>query len=310
MSNPTISARVKTLQWESDDVLKVILQPVSGTFPAAEAGAHVDVMVPDAPTRQYSLTQGSSEERYVLGIRQNPTGGCSQTIHEALRPGQLIEISAPRNAFSLVSDGPVHLIAGGIGITPILMMASVLATSQRQWTFSYFARSKDDAAFLEEVIAAGGEVFYDDVHGFPNMQPETAKVPQGTHLYCCGPTPMLDAFVEACSDRPAEFVHLERFSAPALKAGDGEFIVEISGGGGEYIIPADKTVLETLIKAGLSPRHNCEAGICGECEVRVLKGEADHRDMLLTDGEKEAGSMLICCSRANTECLIIEMQPC
>ncbi|MDG6096269.1 2Fe-2S iron-sulfur cluster binding domain-containing protein [Alteromonas sp. ZYF713] len=118
---------------------------------------------------------------------------------------------------------------------------------------------------------------------------------------------MLDAFVDACSHRPSEYVHLERLSAPALKAGDGEFIVEISRSGQEFIVPADKSVLDTLIDAGLSPKHNCCRGICGECEVKVVAGDVDHRDMLLTDGEKSAGAMLICCTRANTERLVIQL---
>lgn len=308
MAGNDIKARVKALSWECPDVLKVTLIPLGGEFPAAEPGAHVDVKIPGAPVRQYSLTMGSSTRSYIFGVRLDPkTRGGSRAIHTKLRPGDLIEISQPRNAFPLVADGPVHLVAGGIGITPILFMAEELSKRGQPWSLSYFVRSQEYAAFADEVLSLGGKIYCDDVDGQPNMSSEVEGLSPDTHLYCCGPAPMLDAFVDACKARAEEFVHIERFAAAPINSSAGGFVVELKRSGLELAIPADRSILETLIEAGLEPSHNCRAGICGECEVKVLEGSVDHQDMILSDDEKASGAMLICCSRSASDRLVIDL---
>ena len=308
MAGNDIKARVKALSWECPDVLKVTLIPLSGDFPEPEPGAHVDVKIPGAPVRQYSLTMGSSTQNYIFGVRLDPkTRGGSRAIHSKLRPGDLIEISQPRNAFPLVDDGPVHLVAGGIGITPILFMAEQLNQRGQPWSLSYFVRSQEYAAFADEVSALGGKIYCDDVDGQPNMTTEVEGFSPDTHLYCCGPAPMLDAFVEACAARDEGHVHIERFGAAPVNSDDHGFVVELKRSGQEFVIPADKSILDTLIDAGLSPAHNCRAGICGECEVKVLEGSVDHQDMILSDSEKAEGAMLICCSRSLSDRLVIDI---
>lgn len=300
--------RVRSMRWECTDVLRLELEPLEGELPKAEPGAHVDLIMPDAPARQYSLTAGSSSACYVVGIRREAKSrGGSQAVHNRLRPGDVVNISDPRNAFPLVDTGEVHLIGGGIGITPVLFMAENLARSGRRWSLTYCARSRPDAAFRREVEALGGTLRFDDEDGIPDMAALTASVPADAHLYCCGPAPMLDAFVEACSARSADRVHVERFEAPMLSAGEGGFVVELARSGREIAIPSDKTVLDTLIDAGLSLKHSCKTGVCGECEVHVLGGEPDHRDLILTEQERADGLMLICCSRAKSERLVLDI---
>lgn len=301
--------RVKSMVWECEDVLKIAVEPLQGLLPTPEPGAHVDFITGKGPTRQYSLTVGSSERGYVFGVRRNPDSrGGSKAIHEQLRPGDTMEISAPRNAFPLVENGPVHLFAGGIGITPMLYMAQALKDSGREFSFDYFCRSKDFAAFYKDVEALGGHIYLDDVQGRQDLKAMIDKVDAETHVYCCGPTPMLDAFMEACEGkREPQYIHYEHFGAIAPKATDGEFVLALAKSGQELVISADQSILEALMGAGLEPQHNCCAGMCGECEVRVIDGTPDHRDSLLTDAEKANGSMLICCSRSHSERLVIDL---
>ncbi|WP_421848602.1 PDR/VanB family oxidoreductase [Marinomonas sp.] len=308
MKKDKYQVRVQSLHWECEGVISIVLVPLEGELPEADAGAHIDVIQADAPTRQYSLTAGSSNQQYVLGVRLDPNSrGGSLAIHNTWRPGSMVTISSPRNAFPLVENGPVHLIAGGIGITPILMMAHVLSTTEREWSLSYYVRSRKDAPFLKEVEDLGGKICCNDVDGRPDLAQDIQAYSSTTHLYCCGPASMLDAFIEVCRDRPSEFVHIERFAAPQVQVGAGAFVVELRQSAQTFVVPADQSILETLLSAGMSPNHNCCSGICGECEVTVLEGEVDHQDGILSDDEKASGVMLLCCSRSKTDKLVLDL---
>ncbi|TYP80454.1 vanillate O-demethylase ferredoxin subunit [Maritimibacter alkaliphilus HTCC2654] len=300
--------RVRLMRWECTGVLRIELEPLAGELTPPEPGAHIDVSILDAPLRQYSLTAGSDTGHYVLGIRREvQSRGGSEAVHDRLRPGDVIDISEPRNTFPLAADGEVHLIAGGIGVTPILFMAEALAKVGRSYRFTYCARSRTDAGFLSDALTLGGTLHFDDEDGMPDLAALTSMAPDNAHLFCCGPAPMLDAFVAACADRPADHVHIERFEPSKLEAGAGEFVVELAKTGAEVIVPSDKTILDALIDAGLSPEHSCGVGVCGTCETRVLAGEADHQDLVLTDEERAEGAMLICCSRAKTDRLVLDL---
>ncbi|MAM62352.1 PDR/VanB family oxidoreductase [Maritimibacter sp. UBA3975] len=306
-----INVRVKTMTWEAEGIMRVLLAPVTGRLPPAEPGAHVDLHLPGGAVRQYSLTAGSTPDGYVLGVlREKASRGGSKVVHEALRPGQVVEMSPPRNTFALDdSTAPVLLISGGIGVTPILAMADMLAGTDRDWSMTACARERDVLAFSDELAALGARTRFDDEDGPPDLSAMIAGATRETHLYCCGPTPMLDAFEEAALSAgfPTDQIHLERFAPAKPKAGAGEFIVELARSGESIVVPPDKSILDVIEDAGIEANNSCRVGVCGTCETQVLEGEADHQDMILTEEERAEGRMLICCSRAKTGTLVLDL---
>jgi vanillate O-demethylase ferredoxin subunit len=303
-----IEVRVRSLRWECRDVLRIELEPTGGLLPKPEAGAHLDLHLDDGAQRQYSLTIGSSPERYILGVRREVRSrGGSAAIHDRLRPGQILNVSQPRNTFALAPEGAVHLIGGGIGVTPLLLMAHELIQAQREWSLTHCVRSREDAPFLQEVAEIGGRLHVDQEDGLPDLDAMLADIAADAHVYCCGPGPMLDRFVDACASRPKDRVHIERFEPAALTAGEGEFVVELARSGKQLVVPSDKTILDVLLAEGVPQEHSCRVGVCGTCETKVLAGQPDHRDLVLTDEEREDGLMMICCSRAQGDRLVLDI---
>ena len=305
----TNGVRLRELRWECEGILRLVLEPIAGLLSEPEPGAHVDLHLPGGLVRQYSLTVGSSTRAYVIGVLREPKSrGGSTYVHETLRPGALLQISPPRNAFPLDdSADPAFLVSGGIGVTPLLAMAEELSRSDRPWSMMACVRSRAQLAFQEDIARFGIRVRADDEDGIPDMAALLADVPDNAHLYCCGPGPMLDAFVEATAARDPSRVHLERFEPVKPKAGEGEILVELARSGETIVVPSDKTILEALQEAGIDAPSSCRVGVCGTCEVQVLAGEPDHRDLILTDEEHAAGRMLLCCSRSKTQTLVLDL---
>ncbi len=288
--------------------------PDGTPLPAYAPGAHLDVHMPGGLMRQYSLARPWREgEGYLVGIKLDAdTRGGSRYMHEQARVGQLFEIGGPRNHFPLEEAAPqTLLIAGGIGVTPIWCMAQRLDEIGAEFELHYAVRTRADAAFLEslERMAPRVRLHVDaeaervlDVAGIVQAAPAEA------HLYCCGPTPMMEAFTAAAEGRPAERIHLEYFSAPPLEPIEGGFVVALKKTGKEFVVEPGSTILETLRAAGLNVPASCEQGVCGTCETRVLEGAPDHRDLLLTPAEKASGeTMMICCSGSLTPRLVLDL---
>ncbi|MCA0205420.1 MAG: PDR/VanB family oxidoreductase [Proteobacteria bacterium] len=305
----TIDTRLTLMRWECPGVLSLTLSPLAGRLPRPEPGAHVDLHLPGGMVRQYSLTAGSSSDAYVLGILREPRSrGGSAAVHETLRPGDVLRISAPRNAFALdPGDGPVLLIAGGIGMTPLLAMAETLSQGTRPWSMIACVRSRKALPFAGRLSQLGARVRADDEDGVPDLPALLAGVSPDTHLYCCGPGPMLDAFLAATADRDPGHVHLERFEQPRPTAGEGEVAVDLARSGRTIVVGPQETILDALLAAGVDAAHSCRVGVCGTCECQVLDGEPDHRDLILTSEERGEGRMLICCSRAKTPHLVLDL---
>jgi tetrachlorobenzoquinone reductase len=267
--------------------------------------------------RQYSIASSQGDrERYVLGIkRDEKTRGGSAYVHDSLRVGEVLKVGGPRNHFPLVETGaPVVLIAGGIGVTPLYSMLDRARSIGLDWTFFYAVRSRDDAALLRELedIEHGVHLHFDaEAEGRPIALAEiVAKAPREAHLYCCGPTPMLDAFEAIARDAgfPDEQIHVERFSADPPPENTEGFIVELARSGIEIAVQPGQTILECARAAGLPVEASCEQGICGACETRVLEGIPDHHDMLLSASERASNkTMMICCSGSLTERLKLDL---
>jgi ferredoxin-NADP reductase len=323
MSTSTIDALVHTLRHEAPGVLSIELRPQgdAAELPAFEAGSHVDLHLPNGMVRSYSLINPSGERhRYVVAVQEDrQSRGGSRYVHQQLRVGSTLPISAPRNNFRLHEDaaGSV-LVAGGIGVTPLLSMLRRLATLGRPVDFYYCARSRRDAALGGEIEALAGDRIrlhwhFDDEAGAP---PDLVRMLDGrssdSHFYGCGPAPMLAAFERACEALGYANAHVERFAAAQPAAAPSErcdgYIVELRRSGRTIAVAPGRSILDTLLEAGMHPDHSCREGVCGACETRVLSGEVEHHDGILTKAERAANrSMMICVSRCRRGPLVLDL---
>jgi tetrachlorobenzoquinone reductase len=310
-----IEVRLIAIRFAANDThLYELQRPDGGKLPGVTPGSHIDIHLPNGVMRQYSLIEAEDGPRsYVIGIKRdaNSRGG-STYIHDKLRVGELLKISAPRNNFPLDETAPhTVLVAGGIGITPIWCMVQRLVALGRPWQLFYSCRTRSDAAFLAalEGMAPAQFNFDDENQGrYLDLAAIVAQAPPGAHLYCCGPTPMLAAFEEATKNLPPEQVHVEYFTAKHEVAVEGGFIVELVKSGLELVIPPGKTILDAVRDAGVDVGYSCEQGICGACETRVISGVPDHRDSILSDSERAANkTLMICCAGCKSDRLVLDL---
>ncbi len=311
-----MSLRVHRIEWAAEGILAVELRdPAGGELPAFTAGAHVDLILPNGLTRSYSLANDPAERhRYVLGIGLDPASrGGSRFVHRDLRVGQKVDVEGPRNHFPLEEAAPVTvLIAGGIGITPMAAMAQRLKTIGRPFAFHYAVRDPSRAAFLDLVqpLTPDFHLHVDAVAGAPlDIKAIVAAAPESAHFYCCGPLPMLAAFEAATAGLPVEQVHLEYFQAkPQAAAVEAPFEVELAKSGTVLLVPPGRSIADVLEGAGIRTATSCCEGICGSCETRLVSGEPDHRDSVLTAAEKAANkTLMICVSRAKGARLVLDL---
>ncbi len=312
---PPIEVRLTGIQYAARGInFFEFRRPDGALLPPADAGAHVDLHLPNGLIRQYSVTNPeAAQKRYVFGVKRTPDSrGGSKYIFDELHVGRLLKISPPRNHFALVEDAPHSVfIAGGIGITPIWAMVQRLTALGRSWELHYSCRSRDDTAFLDDLkdwtnvkLRFGEESAgsYFDLGGILR-----AALP-ASHIYCCGPLPMLSAFEGAITDVSSERVHVEYFEPKEAPNLEGGFVVQLARSGREFVIPAGKSILEVLRDAGVDVAYSCEEGICGTCETAVISGVPDHRDSVLTDKEHASNKiMMICCSGAKSEKLVLDL---
>ncbi|MET9131663.1 PDR/VanB family oxidoreductase [Streptomyces antibioticus] len=289
--------RVAARETPADGVVRLRLE--GRDLPRWEPGAHIDVVLPSGLVRQYSLCGDPADSgSYTIAARLVADGrGGSREVHEEVREGTEVEVRGPRNRFPLVAAPSYLFVAGGIGITPILPMLRALPEGA-DWRLVYAGRTRASMPFLAEVEAFGGERVT-VVEGRPDSGALPGELPEGTAVYCCGPEGLMAAVAERF---PA--VRIERFGARA--AAGGAFEVELRRTGRVVTVPADSSVLSAVRAELPGTLYSCEQGFCGTCQQRVIEGEVDHRDELLTDDER-ADSMLICVSRAHTERLVLDM---
>jgi vanillate O-demethylase ferredoxin subunit len=288
--------------------------PDGGALPPFMAGAHVNLRL-DGVERSYSLTNSPEEtHRYVIAVRREEGGrGGSRLVHERLRPGTVVQVSAPANLFGLDEAAAEHiLIAGGIGITPILSMARRLATLGRSWRVYYGVRFIEDAAFADDLRSlagteAGRVTIQPRASGRLDIAAIVAAAPPAAHLYCCGPAGMLEAFRAAAEGRDPATVHFEYFQS-AQEAAKGGFTVYLARSKKTFDIGDNQSILGAVLASGMKVAHSCQQGVCGACETRVLEGTPDHRDSVLSPREQAANrTMMICCSGSKTPRLVLDL---
>lgn len=314
-----IEVVVTTIRLESEGVHSFELRALDGSdLPVFTAGAHVEVHMADGLVRSYSLSNAQSErDRYVIAVHFDKAGhGGSRYMHEQIRVGQRLRIGVPRNNFELNEEAEhTILIAGGIGITPLRSMMVRLNELNKPWTLYYCGRDRRAMAFYGEFKAMahdGASVILhcDSEQGgrFLDIGGIISNAPANSHFYCCGPKPMLAAFEAATEKLPPERVHLEYFVAKEEAAVGGGYVVELARSKRSFEIVPGKTILDTLLDAGINVEFSCMDGICGSCETKVLAGIPDHRDSILSKAEREANTkMLVCCSGSKTAKLVLDL---
>jgi vanillate monooxygenase ferredoxin subunit len=296
-----------------------LVHPEGRALPAFTAGAHVDVQVPGGPARQYSLCNDPDEtHRYLIAVqREAASRGGSAGMHERVCEGSLLGVSRPRNHFALDPSARRYLLlAGGIGISPILSMVEWLHARGADFELYYTARSRERMAFLERARQATwaprARLYFDDGDHRQRIDLPAllARAEPGRHVYVCGPRGFMDAIssIARSSGWPAAQLHSESFSAPPSDAtGERSFEVLLARSGRVIRVPAGLSVVRALSEAGVFVETSCEQGVCGTCLTRVLEGEPDHRDSYLTDEERALGDQFLpCCSRARSERLVLD----
>jgi vanillate monooxygenase ferredoxin subunit len=310
---------VKSKRIEADDIVSLALVSLEGeTLPAFEAGAHIDLHLPNGLIRQYSLCNPPSEtQRYLVAILKDPNSrGGSEAVHTLVNEGDEIEISVPRNLFPLNSEAKKTLLfAGGIGVTPILAMAETLHHAGKDFEMHYCARSQSRAAFVSRIQSANFadkvRCYFDDEKQSLNAKAVIGLPTAGTHIYVCGPSGFMSFVIDSATSQhwPAEQVHKEYFAAESVdKSHDSAFEVEIKSTGKVIPIRADQSVIEALEDEDIFLPVSCAEGICGTCITGILAGEPEHRDVFLTDVEKAANDKFTpCCSRSRSARLVLDL---
>ena len=328
--------RVQSIAYLAENVNAYeVVSPCGADLPAFAAGSHIDVFFRDGRIRQYSLCNNPRERRrYEFAVQREISGrGGSKAIFERVHVGRILAISRPRNYFPLDAGGARSLLlAGGIGITPIIAMVRTLLDEGRPFRLYYCTRSRDRTAFFEEIeaLAARGLAWLYHDQGDPARGLDIAGLLRqheaGTHLYYCGPQGFMRAVAQASSDWPQGAVHFEHFSPPDAVAAGGtarissgglsdrdveaevsvEFQVKLARLGRTLDVPDDKSIVQVLRENGVEVATSCESGLCGTCRTRYLEGLPDHRDYILNDEERRS-DILICCSRAKSPLLVLDL---
>ena len=316
----TIKVWVHTLRFEAQNIISVDLRPMRGQkLVPFQAGSHIDLHLAGNLIRSYSLANDSQEtHRYLLGIlKEKSSRGGSVYIHEQLRVGMQLTISEPRNNFPLNEEADHSvLIAGGIGVTPILSMAKRLEALGKSFEIVALGRSRSAFAFADDIAELKCPVhwhFDDTSNGSPNLHEllQTRPPKGNAHYYACGPAAMLDAFETACQTLGYANHHIERFAAVEVKAADDarrSFTVELKKSGKTFEITPDTNLHQQLIQRKINVPFSCEEGICGACETQVLEGIPDHRDMVLSSAEQASNRvMMVCVSGCKSERLVLNL---
>ncbi|MCP3143069.1 PDR/VanB family oxidoreductase [Pyxidicoccus xibeiensis] len=322
--NETLRVRVAGIAREAEDILSYeLVSEDGGALPPFEAGAHLEVRVPGPGdyVRAYSLCNDPDEtHRYVIAVHRDGKGrGGSRAMHERVRVGDVLEVGAPTNNFPLLFARSYVLVAGGIGITPMLAMVRLLERTGASYTLHYCARSPERTAFRELLSSgpfAGRVRFYFD-GGDPtkglDVQGLLASRTPGARLYCCGPAGLMKAVRAAATQHrwPWEKVHFESFTAEGTGAASGQvdtdFEVTIRSTGQVLRVPAGQSVLNVLRLNGVPVQSDCEAGSCGTCVTRVCEGQPEHRDTFFQQEPAGDKRMLVCVSRARTRRLVLDL---
>ncbi len=288
-----------------------------GVMPVYTAGSHVLFDVSGDDTRAYSLIDFTPPDRepvsYRIAVQREPEGQGGSTFMHALKQGDNIGFSAPKNDFPLDVSAPAVLLAGGIGVTPMISMATQLAAAGQGFVFHYAGRSRNVMAYTDELAALCGDAlhlhFDDDPATALDLSAIMANLGDA-HVYFCGPRGMIDAARAAAeaANIPAEHVHIELFETVAPQTDDDDFEVEVASTGAVFTVNAGQSIIEALEGGGVDVMYDCQRGDCGICQCDVISGTPDHRDVVLSEDERASGKVMqICVSRSKSPRLVLDL---
>lgn len=320
MTDRNLTVRVSRIERLTPEVAAYeLVHPAGRPLPGYTAGAHIDVHLPGGFTRTYSLAQapdGASPSRYRIGVKREPQGrGGSAALHDRVAQGDLLAIGSPRNTFPLAAQARHHLLlAGGIGLTPLLAMAQQLDRDGGDFTLCVYARSRAHLAFAPELAALGARVrlHFDDRQAPEKIDLRALLGPPaprpGAHLYLCGPAGFMQASLDAAAHWPQGCVHLEYFAPPqtTVDVEDRPFVLRLAGRGIEVSVAAEQSAVDALHDLGIEVPTSCAQGVCGTCVVRWTGGDPEHRDHCLSATERRS-RVALCCARAKSGLLEIAL---
>jgi phthalate 4,5-dioxygenase reductase subunit len=311
----TTPLRVTRAERIADDIhLFELRDPAGADLPEFTAGAHLSVRVPNGQLRKYSLCNDPAErDRYVIAVKREPGGrGGSDSLISDVAAGGELAVSAPSNNFELVESAGGHLlVAGGIGITPIMAMIRQLRANGGRFKLWYCTRTPEHTAFRDALSGPEyrGQVTLHHDGGAPDRALDLWPIlerPGGAHVYCCGPRPLMDAVRDMSGHWPSAAVHFEAFTeAETSRPDDRPFRVRLARSGTIVEVPVGTTILEALRAAGHQVPSSCESGTCGTCKTGLLDGMPDHRDLVLSERERDR-HIMVCVSRAQSAELVID----
>lgn len=303
MTRPVV---IKSMQAEAEDILRIELAAMAGdVLPKWSAGAHIELVLPNGMSRKYSLCGNADDDFYTIAVKKekNSRGG-SVWIHEHLKVSDVIQIKSPKNFFKLNMDVKQHvLIAGGIGITPILSMANALRAQNKPYQILYLAHHRQHMALLDEVLAHGenAQLFISTEGKKLDISTLLKHLPEGTQVCACGSESLLDNLTALAEQFPQIQISIEHFNAgisSLLKADDIAFDVELIDSGVTLTVANNQTLLECLLEQGFDVPNDCCEGLCGSCQLEIDEGEIDHRDKVMTKAERDSMKLMMsCCSR-------------
>ncbi|WP_417223111.1 PDR/VanB family oxidoreductase [Amphritea sp.] len=316
-----LQVKVAKKNKESEHIVSFDLVALDGqALPEFTAGAHIDVQTPNGPTRQYSLCSSVTERDHyrIAVILEAESRGGSAAMHSAVNEGDLLTISEPRNLFPLAEKATNSLlIAGGVGVTPMMCMADALHRQGAAFSMYYCGRNKQHMAFVDDLLSSD---FADRVEIHENngiaekrkdMDALLSTVLADTHLYVCGPNGFMDHVLDTARKHgwPETQLHREYFTAPVTDDDSSDaFVIELVQSGKVLTVPADMSAAEVILEAGIDLSVSCEQGVCGACLTDVLEGTPDHRDSFLTDEEQQANDQFTpCCSRSRSAKLVLDL---
>lgn len=299
-----------------DIILFELRHPEGADLPAFTPGAHLSVRTPGGLLRSYSLCGDSVQlGRYQIAVKRDATGrGGSISMADEVQVGDLLAVSAPRNAFELTPRASNYIfVAGGIGITPILaMMRHLKNIGGNNFKLYYCTRDAQSTAFLDELtgpeFAAHVKIHHDhgDIDQALDLWPVFEK-PGRAHVYCCGPRGLMDSVRDMTGHWPSGSIHFESFGVDAQTlATNTPFTVRLAKSHAQVEVSAEQTLLEALRASGYRVPSSCESGTCGSCKTRLLDGQAEHRDMVL-DAQEQDSHIMVCVSRARSAELVLDL---
>ena len=318
--NPAMALRVERVERAADGVLLLrFVDPDGAPLPPWEPGAHLELVLPSSLIRHYSLCGDPADAgAYTVVVLRVADGrGGSREIHDSELSGQVLTVRGPRNHFRLVDAPSYLLLAGGIGVTPLVAMSRQLSERGANWQMVYGGRNHAAMAFRAQLLSLGGDrvrVVPQDEEGIPNFEEIIGRVPDGTAIYCCGPEPMIRHVEDVWTPRRGSTsLHIERFAPSGKLAevdsdGDHPFEIELKRRGVVLTVPAGCSALDIVREVVPNHPYSCHEGECGSCEVAVLAGIVDHRDEVLSDDERDTNEcMMLCVSRAMSDRLVIDL---